>query len=80
MPEEKINVFAYSGFRGEETPRKFVLRGERIEGVEIQDRWVEEGLGDRGTKRFSEVKGSDGGIHKIFYDEKRMEWYYCFED
>jgi len=62
MPEEKINVFAYSGFRGEETPRKFVLRGKRIEGVEIQDRWVEEGLGDRATKRFFEVKGSDGGI------------------
>jgi hypothetical protein len=80
MPEEKINVFAYSGFRGEETPRKFVLRGKRIEVVEIQDRWVEEGLGDRATKRFFEVKGSDGGIHKIFYDEKRSEWYYCVKD
>jgi hypothetical protein len=80
MPDERIQVIAYSGFRGEETPRKFVLRGKRIEVVEIQDRWVEEGLGDRATKRFFEVKGSGGGIHKIFYDEKRSEWYYCFED
>ena len=80
MPDEKIKVIAYSGFRGEETPRKFVLRGKRIKVVEIQDRWVEEGLGDRATKRFFEVKGSDGGIHKIFYDEKTTEWYYRSKD
>ena len=80
MSLKKIEVIAYSGFRGEETPREFILRGKRIKIVEIQDRWVEEGLGDRATKRFFEVKGSDGGIHKIFYDEKRSEWYYCVKD
>ena len=80
MSLKKIEVIAYSGFRGEETPREFILRGKRIKIVEIQDRWVEEGLGDRATKRSFEVKGSDGGIHKIFYDEKRSEWYYCVKD
>jgi hypothetical protein len=76
MSEEKIRVMAYSGYRGEETPRAFMLGGKRIEVVEIQETWIEEGIGDRATKRFFKVKGSDGGIHKIFYDEKTAQWYY----
>ncbi len=75
MSEEKIHVIAYSGYRGEETPRAFMLGGRRIEVVEIEERWIEEGIGDMTTKRFFKVKGSDGGIHNIFYDEKTAEWY-----
>jgi len=76
MSEEKVRVTAYSGNRGEETPRALVLGGKRIEVVEIQESWIEEGVGDRRTRRFFKVKGSDGGIHKIFYDEKTAEWYH----
>jgi len=76
MSEEKIHVIAYSGYRGEETPRAFMPGGRRIEVVEIQERWIEEGIGDGATKRYFKVKGSDGGIHNIFYDEKTAEWYY----
>lgn len=75
MSEEKIRVTAYSGHRGEETPRAFMLGGRRIEVIEIQESWIEEGIGDRATKRFFKVKGSDGGTHKILYDEKTAEWY-----
>jgi len=75
MSEEKIRVMAYSGYRGEETPKAYMLGGRRIEVVEIEESWIEEGIGDRTTKRFFKVKGSDGGIHKIFYDEKTAEWY-----
>jgi hypothetical protein len=76
MSEEKVRVIAYSGYRGEETPRALELDGKRIEVVEIQERWIEQEIGDRATKRFFKVKGSDGGIHKIFYDEKTAEWYH----
>jgi len=76
MSEEKIRVLAYSGYRGEETPRAFMLDDRRTEVVEIQESWTEEGIRDRSTKRFFKVKGSDGAIHKIFYDEKTAEWYY----
>jgi hypothetical protein len=75
MPDEKIEVVAYSGYRGEETPKNFMLGGRRIEVLEIPERWIEEGIGERATKRFFKVKGSDGGIHQIFYDEKTAEWY-----
>jgi len=53
-----------------------MLGGTRIEVVEIQKSWIEEGIGDRATKRFFKVKGSDGGIHKIFYEEKTAKWYH----
>jgi hypothetical protein len=76
MSEEKVQVVAYSGYRGEETPRSFVLGDRRIEVVEIQESWIEQAIEERATKRFFKIKGSDGGIHNIFYDEKAEEWYH----
>ena len=75
MSEEKIRAIAYSGYRGEETPRAIIHNHEKIEVIDILSRWIEEGFEDRGRKRFFIFKGSDGGIHKIFYDEKTAEWY-----
>jgi len=75
MPGEKIEVIAYSGYRGEETPRTILLHGERIEVFEILSQWIEEGSGDREKKRFYKIKGSDGVLHMIYYDEKTMEWF-----
>lgn len=76
MSEEKVRVMTYSGYRGEETPRVILHHDKRIEVIDILSRWVEEGIGDRATKRFFRVKGSDGGIHLVFHDEKTAEWYY----
>jgi hypothetical protein len=75
MPEEKIRVIAYSGYRGEETPRTILLHGERIEVFEILRQWIEEKSGDRARKRFYQVKGSDGNLYMIYFDEKAMEWF-----
>jgi hypothetical protein len=76
MPDEKIKVIAYSGYRGEESPKAFILRGQRIEIVGVQERWVEERLDDKESKRFFKVEGSDGVLRKIFYSEKSLEWYH----
>ncbi len=62
--------------KGEERPFVFILRGFRIDIVEILDSWVEEGLGDRVQKRYFRIKGSDGNIHRIYYDEDTLEWSY----
>jgi hypothetical protein len=76
VAEEKIRVDAYSGYRGEETPREFILCGNKVEVVKILSAWIEEGTGYKAIKRFFKVKGSDGSIHKIHYDEDKKEWYY----
>ena len=75
MSEERIEVIAYSGHRGEETPRVIVLGQKKIEVVEILRRWIEENAEYRTRRRFFILKGSDSILHKIFYDEKTMEWY-----
>ena len=80
MPEERIKVIAYSGYRGEETPRMILLHGERIEVIEILRHWIEERSDDRARKRFYQVKGSDGNLYMIYYDEKAMEWFRIHKD
>jgi hypothetical protein len=80
MSEERIEVIAYSGYRGEEIPRTILLRSEKIEVIEILSRWVEESLEFRARKRFYQARGDDGFIHKIYYDEEAMEWFYILRE
>ncbi len=76
MPRKKVEVIAYSGYRGEEIPRAFKLRGTRIEVSKILSRWIEEGVGDRDTKRGFRVVGTDGIAYSLVYDEQTQEWFY----
>jgi len=74
--DQRIEVIAYSGYRGEETPKTMILGNTKIEVVEILNRWVEEGLEDRARKRVFKVKGSDGGLYQIYHDEEVMGWFH----
>jgi len=69
-----VRVFAYSGYRGEELPRAIVIGGQRIEVVEILELWVEEGFEDRSRRRFFKIRGSDGEVRELRYDEEEKEW------
>ncbi len=73
---ERIEVTAYAGQKGDERPQAFILRGLRIDVLEIADRWIEEGSRDRVRKRHFRVKGSDGNEHVIYYNETCREWYH----
>ena len=73
--EERIEVIDYSGYRGEETPRTILFRWKRIEVIEILKQWIEERFDNRNIRRFYQVKGSDGNLYTIYYDEKSMEWF-----
>jgi nucleoside-triphosphatase len=79
-PEEKIEVIAYSGYRDEEAPRTILFHGERIEVIEILKRWIEEISEVRSRKRFFKIKGSDGAVYLIYYDEKVMGWFHVVKD
>jgi hypothetical protein len=72
----QIDVISYSGNKDNERPVTFVLRGLRIDVVEIMDRWIEESFEERMRKRYFRVKGSDGNTHRIYYDENALAWYY----
>ena len=75
MPDKRIEVDAYSGSREEETPRSFILYGEKVEVLEIDRRWVEEEFKERARKRFFRIKGNDGYLHTLYYDEMKKEWF-----
>jgi hypothetical protein len=80
MSDQRIEVIAYSGYRGEEIPRAMILHNEKIGVAEILSSWMEEELQDKTRKRFFKIKGSDGKLYKIYYNEKVMEWFYIVED
>ena len=69
-----VRVFAYSGYRGEELPRAIVIGDQRIDVVEILELWVEEGFEDRSRRRFFKIRGSDGEVRELRYDEEEKEW------
>ncbi len=80
MSEEKVEVIAYSGYRGEETPRVVLLHGERIEVTEILKRWIEERSEDRSRKRFFKIKTNDRRVDVIYYDEEVKDWFRIIKD
>jgi len=75
MSKERVEVSAYSGYRGEETPRAFKWRGTRVEVAEISSRWAEEGVGNGDTKRGFRLIGTDGVAYSLIYDEQTQEWF-----
>jgi hypothetical protein len=75
MAKEKVEVVAYSGYRGEEIPRAFKWRGTKVGVVEIWSRWTGEGVGDRDTRRGFRLIGTDGIAYSLTCDEQTQEWY-----
>ena len=75
MAKEKVEVVAYSGYRGEEIPRVFEWRGAKVEVAEIRSRWVEEGVGHREIKRRFRLIGTDAIAYSLIYDEQTQEWF-----
>ncbi len=75
MAKEKVEVVAYSGYRGEEIPRVFKWRGTKVEVAEIRSRSIEQRAGDRNTRRLFRLKGMDGAEYSLIYDEQTQEWF-----
>lgn len=76
MDEEKIEVIAYAGYRGEESPRAFFVGDKRIEVVRVIEQWIEEDVGCKGRRRCFKIRGNDWKTHVLCYIEKDMVWLY----
>ena len=79
MPEEPIEVIAYAGYRGEESPRAFILGGKRIRLRKFFAQWVEEDVVSKRRFRCFRVKGDDLGNHLLRCDEATGDWIYSGE-
>lgn len=51
-----------------EVPRRFRFNGNQVDVVEMVDQWFGAGY------RYCKVKGSDGALYILRYDELRSQW------
>ena len=68
----KIRVECYSGYRGEETPRRFWLDERPVEITEVVDRWLDP------DHRYFKVVGDDGAIYILRHDSGSCTWELAF--
>ena len=63
-PEESLKprVECYSGYRGEQTPRRFFLGERKVEVTEVLDLWLSP------EHRYFKLRGDDGGLYILRHD------------
>ncbi len=66
--DSNVSVEAYAGYKGEETPRAFILKGVRHEVREIIARWYTE------RHAFFKLRASDGHNYVLRYDQDELAW------
>jgi len=68
----ELRVECYSGYRGEETPRRFWLRETLIEIKEVVDRWLDP------KHRYFKVVGDDDSTYILRHDSETYVWELVF--
>ena len=69
-----IRVECYSGYRGEETPRRFVHGERRVEVSEVIDSWLAP------DHRYFKVTGDDGFTYLLRHDVPGDFWSLAGQD
>jgi len=67
-PAIEVKVKCYAGYRADERPLRFGFGQRNIEVDEIIDQWQGEDY------RHFKLKGDDGGIYILRYDEASDHW------
>ena len=63
-----MRVECYAGYRGEETPRRFSFGTQKVEILEVSDRWLSP------DHRCFKVKGNDGTVYILRHAVTTREW------
>lgn len=63
-----VTVECYSGYRGEEAPRRFCMGDKAVEISEILDRWLDP------AHRYFKVRGEDNAIYILRHDVTAGQW------
>ena len=64
----QIHVDCYAGYRGEETPRFIILADNKIEVVQVLDRWLAP------DHSYFKLLGDDGATYIIRHDGVSGRW------
>jgi hypothetical protein len=63
-----IKVSCYAGYRGEQTPRSFVLWDKELLVEEVLDQWLDP------EYRYFKLKASDGATYILRHDCNKEDW------
>ncbi len=78
MELEVVEVECYSGYRAHERPRVVIRDGERLEVVEVIDRWYEgDPVGTRPALDYFKVRCADGSELLLRYNALFDTWAVC---
>jgi hypothetical protein len=64
----RVAVDCYAGYKADERPQRFTLRGRLFEVLEILDRWYDP------EAIFFRVRADDGNIYILRHDERVGDW------
>lgn len=67
-----VQVYCYSGYRGEETPKSIKMGEEVIEVEKVLDRWLAP------DHRYFKFLGKDKSLYIIRHDTTSLEWELTF--
>ncbi|MCX8108770.1 MAG: hypothetical protein N3G20_08200 [Verrucomicrobiae bacterium] len=71
-----IKVECYSGWKGDEEPRRLVFSDRLVEIEEIVDRWYQvESKPEWPRATYYRVRGQDQRVYLIKHDLESDEWY-----
>jgi hypothetical protein len=63
-----IRVECHAGYRADEYPLRFILRGRLFEIIEVEDRWYSPGT------IYFRVRAEDGNFYVLRHDEGMAVW------
>ncbi len=67
-----IQVYCYSGYRGEETPKSIKMGNTTIEVEKVLDRWLAP------DHRYFKLLGKDKSLYILRHDTISLEWELTF--
>jgi len=65
---EAVTVECHAGYRAEERPLRFTLRGQSYEVNEVDDQWYSP------DARYFRVRAGDGNFYVLRHDERADRW------
>ena len=64
----QVRVECYSGYRGEETPRRLFIEGKCIEVAEVVDRWLAP------DHRYFKLRSPEGDLYILRHEIRSDQW------
>jgi len=68
MPEQRVQVECYSGYKAEERPLRIVFESRTLEVAEVEDRWYSPGA------TFFRVRVEEGDRYVLRRDDAQNTW------